>query len=129
MVVIMKLKRLAIMISVIFLIILMAGIFNTAKAATGSKYLSIRTLRQSGYGYAAIEKKIWKIVETNSSGSTYDYDSTIYCLKGGPGFGSSDFGNGEPNVRQYTKYFDMKDPESITPSKYADALPDINSNT
>ncbi len=125
----MKLKRLAIMISVIFLTILMAGIFNTAKAATGSKYLSIRTLRQSGYGYAAIEKKIWKIVETNSSGSTYDYDSTIYCLKGGPGFGSSDFGNGEPNVRQYTKYFDMKDPESITPSKYADALPDINSNT
>ena len=124
----MKLKRLAIMIAVILLTIMIASIFNTAKAATGSKYLTIRTLRESGYGYAAIEKKIWKIVETNSSGSTYDYDSTIYCLKGGPGFGSSDFGNGDPKVRHYTRYFDMKDPDSI-PSTYKAALPDTNSNT
>ena len=124
----MKLKRLAIMIAVILLTIMIASIFNTARAATGSKYLTIRTLRESGYGYAAIEKKIWKIVETNSSGSTYDYDSTIYCLKGGPGFGSSDFGNGDPKVRHYTRYFDMKDPDSI-PSTYKAALPDTNSNT
>ena len=121
----MKLKRLAIMIAVILLTITLASVFNTVKAATGSKYLTIKTLRESGYGYAAIEKKIWKIVESNSSGSTYDYDSTIYCLKGGPGFGSSDFGNGEPNVRHYTRYFDMKDPDSI-PSQYREALPDGN---
>ena len=73
----MKLKRLAIMIAVILLTITLASVFNTVKAATGSKYLTIKTLRESGYGYAAIEKKIWKIVESNSSGSTYDYDSTI----------------------------------------------------
>ena len=88
----MKLRRLAVMMSVILLTIIMASIFNVANAATGSKYLGIEMLRKSGFGYKAIEKNIWKIVEaTDSSGSVVNYDSTIYCIKGGPGFGSENY--------------------------------------
>lgn len=123
----MKLKRIA-LIFIMLIAILLLGVFNTSNAATGSKYLGIKMLRESGFGYKALEKNIWKIVETNSSGTSTNYDNTIYCLKGGPGFGSSEFGNGTPTVREYTKYFDMKDPDSI-PRQYQDALPDVNSNT
>ena len=34
---------------------------TTSKAATGSRYLTIKQLRASGYGYKALEKNIWKI--------------------------------------------------------------------
>ena len=124
----MKLKKVAVIILMTLLAIIATSIFSVSNAATGSKYLKIRLLRESGFGYQVNEKNLWKIVETNSSGTTYNFDNTIYCLKGGPGFGSSDmFGSGEIKARHYTRYFDMKDPESI-PSTYRDALPDINSN-
>ena len=61
---------------------------TTSKAATGSRYLTIKQLRSSGYGYKALEKNIWKICESNSSGTVTNYDHTIYCVKGGAGFGS-----------------------------------------
>ena len=128
MIVSMRIKK-----TITFLLLILISIFslssiNSVNAATGSKYLIIRLLRESGFGYQVNEKNLWKIVETNSSGTTYNFDNTIYCLKGGPGFGSSDmFGSGEIKARHYTRYFDMKDPESI-PSTYRDALPDINSN-
>ena len=124
----MKLRKILAVITITLLAVLMTSILNVSNAATGSKYLGIKMLRKSGYGYKALEKNVWKIVETNSSGSTFNYDSTIYCLKGGPGFGSGDFGSGEPVVREYTRYFDMKDPDSI-PSTYQKALPDVNSDT
>lgn len=124
----MRLKRLIAVFITTMIAIFAFGMLNVSSAATGSKYLGIKILRESGFGYKALEKNVWKIVETNKSGNTYDYDSTIYCLKGGPGFGSGDFGSGNPVVREYTKYFDMKDPDSI-PGKYQDALPDVNSNT
>ncbi len=123
-----KIKGVILILAMMLMIILTMGNFNEVNAATGSKYLTIKMLRESGYGYKALEKNVWKIVETNSSGTTADYSSTIYCLKGGPGFGSSEFGSGNPTVRHYTRYFDMKDPSSI-PSPYVDALPDVNSNT
>ena len=124
----MKLKKIAIFILITLLAVFMLGQLNITNAATGSKYLGIKMLRKSGFGYKALEKNIWKIVETNSSGTSANYDNTIYCLKGGPGFGSSEFGNGSPMVREYTRYFNMKDPNSI-PSTYQNALPDVNSNT
>ena len=80
---------------------------TTSKAATGSRYLTIKQLRASGYGYKALEKNIWKICESNSSGTVTNYDHTIYCVKGGAGFGSSAFGSGTPTVREYTRYFDL----------------------
>ena len=126
----MKLKKLALIIILTLLAIILTSAFNIAKAATATepKYLTIKQLRSSGYGYKALEKNIWKIVETNSTGTIANYDNTIYCLKGGPGFGSTEFGSGTPTARPYTKYFDMKNPSSID-SPYVDALPDINSNT
>ena len=124
----MKLRKILAVITITLLAVVMTSMLNVSNAATGSKYLGIKMLRRSGYGYKALEKNVWKIVETNSSGSTFNYDSTIYCLKGGPGFGSGDFGSGEPVVREYTRYFDMKDPDSI-PSTYQKALPDVNSDT
>ena len=124
----MKLKRLVVISIIAVIVACITGLVNVSNAATGSKYLGIKMLRQSGFGYKALEKNVWKIVESNSSGSTFNYDNTIYCLKGGPGFGSGDFGSGSPIVREYTRYFDMKDPDSI-PSNYQEALPDVNSNT
>ncbi len=121
----MKLKKLAIMISIILLTIIISSFFNVANAATGSKYLGIEMLRKSGFGYRAGQNKnIWKIVEaSNSSGSTINYNSTIYCIKGGPGFGSENY---TEEIKHYTQYFDMKNPDSI-PSPYIDALPNPNS--
>ena len=127
---IMRLRKIAVSIVMIILAVLFIGTFNVSNAATGSKYLAIRLLRESGFGYQALlQKNIWKIVEaSDSSGNTVSFDSTIYCLKGGPGFGSDDFGSGTPRVTRYTQYFDMKNPEAI-PYDYVNALPDINSNT
>ena len=128
MIVSMRIKKIITFLLLILISIFSLSSINSVNAATGSKYLIIRLLRESGFGYQVNEKNLWKIVETNSSGTTYNFDNTIYCLKGGPGFGSSDmFGSGEIKARHYTRYFDMKDPESI-PSTYRDALPDINSN-
>ena len=124
----MKLKKIAMIIIMTLLALILVGSLNVSNAAIGSKYLGIKMLRQSGFGYKALEKNIWKIVETNSSGTSANYDNTIYCLKGGPGFGSGEFGSGSPTVREYTRYFDMKDSDSI-PSTYQNALPDVNSNT
>ena len=128
MVINMKLRRIALVILMTLLSVILISSLSVSNAAEGSKYLTIKMLRKSGYGYKALEKNVWKIVETDSSGESANYDSTIYCLKGGPGFGSSDFGSGNPTFKHYTRYFDMKDPSSI-PSPYVDALPDVNSNT
>ena len=133
----MKLKKLALIIIMALFAVIFMSAFNTSNAAIGSKYLTITMLRSpGGYGYKVLEKNVWKIVETDSNGSTLNYDNTIYCIKGGPGFGPNGFDSGEdgsnpskkPTVREYTRYFDMKDPDSI-PSPYKEVLPDTNSNT
>lgn len=124
----MKLKKLALLMIITLMITIGMTSLNRAYAATGSMYLKVEMLRNSGYGYRALEKNIWKICETNSSGTTTDYSKTIYCLKGGPGFGSSNFGSGTTEVTQYTRFFDMKDTSSII-SPYSDALPGLNSTT
>ena len=122
----MKLKKVAIVFILTLFALILSGTFNVSNAAQGSKYLGIRSLRASGYGYKAFEKNVWKIVEYESNQTTYNYDNTIYCLKAGPGFGSSSFGSGTPEVRHYTRYFNMKDPSSIE-SPYNIALIDVNS--
>ena len=55
----MKLRRLAVMMSVILLTIIISSIFNVANAATGSKYLGIEMLRKSGFGYRAGRIRIY----------------------------------------------------------------------
>ena len=129
----MKQKRISIMIIITIFITLLMGIFSVSNATTAAepKYLTIRKLRDSGYGYEArnLNKTVYKIVETNSTGTSDQAERTIYCIKAGPGFGSADMGNGNQiTVEEYTEYFDMKNPTAI-PSEYREALPDINSNT
>ena len=132
----MKLRKVALIIIITLFAIVFMSAFNTSNAATASKFLTIKMLRSSGYGYKALEKNVWKIVETDSTGSTISYDNTIYCIKGGPGFGPNGFDSDEdgsnpskqPTVREYTRYFDLKDPNSI-PNPYKDVLPDTDSDT
>ena len=57
--------------------------FNVTKAATGSKYLAIKLLRASGFGYQALDKNVWKIVEaTDLSGDSMIMiaQSTVYLV-------------------------------------------------
>ena len=114
----MKLRKSFLTLLMTIATIIVAGIFNASYAAIGSMHLDIKMLRRSGYGYQALEKNIWKIVETNAEATTWNYDKTIYCLKGGPGFGSNVFGSGTTTAREYTRYYDMKDPGSI-PEPYS----------
>ena len=124
----MKLRKVSLILVITIAMLMIASIFSASYAATGSKYLKLKQLRASGYGYQALEKNVWKIVETDSNGTGNTY-KTIYCLKGGPGFNGAFSGaNDTSPVRHYTQYFDMKNPSSIT-SEYTDAIPAINSTT
>lgn len=118
-----------IFITILFLATCILSLFTTVKAATGSMYLNIKLLRNSGYGYklANGNKNVWKIYETDGNGKDKGVNSTIYCLKGGPGFGSSDYVAGTPQETHYTQYFNLKDPNSITPAQYKNVLPDTSS--
>ena len=120
----MKLRKGIILILFLFLAIAITSAMNTVKAATGNMQLNIKMLRRDGYGYQIANgtKNVWKIYKTSNS----QYE-TIYCLKGGPGFGSSDFATASPRATTYGTYFDLKDPDSI-PSTYKNALPDTSSD-
>ena len=129
----MKLKKIALIFMITLFTVLATSIFNVSNAATDStgKYLTIRLLRESGFGYkvgTTGTNNVWKIVNTNSAGTSSDFDETIYCIRGGPGFNAGDmFAGGSIAARHYTEYFDLKNPSSIT-GKYADAIPDVNSS-
>ena len=120
----MKVKKIAFVIILTLLSLLLISTFNEVNAAIASpaKYLNITMLRESGFGYEALDKAVWEIVEVNSSGGSADHSATIYCLKGGPGFGSREFGTGSAQHRPYSQYFDLKDYNSIS-SIYRSALP------
>ena len=123
----MKIKKFLITLFTSILIIgILCGLNGKSYSATGNLELSIEMLRKSGYGYKAFEKNIWKIV---SEDDKYKYDSTIYCLKAGPGFGSSDMGTAVSGISSvvYTQYFDMKRKDEI-PSEYLEVLPDNESD-
>ena len=84
-------------------------------------YLGIEEYRASGYAYQAIEKKMWKIAtyedNTSEAMKNPDMSKTIYCIKAGPGFGSTDMGGsyvGQVKVQPYTQKFDLKDINSKT---------------
>ena len=121
----MKLKKGILLIALTIVAISVIGIFNNVQAATATTpiTLSIKPLRSSGQGYKVVnngEKYIWKIYNTNNN-----LNETFYCIKGGPGFGSSVMGSSIIPTN-YTEYFDMRKPEEIT-SKYLAALPDTDS--
>ena len=98
---------------------------NIVSADTGGPlYLGIVSLRNSGYAYQNAGKRVWKIASYESaSGGTANKNQTIYCIKAGPGFGSTDMSNGNtPTISTYTQKFNIKDLNSIS-STYKAVLP------
>ena len=120
-----KFKKLVSSILITMLIVATLGSISAVKAASaGPLYLGIVSLRRAGYGYQQEGSKVWKIAEYDSeNGKTADLSKTIYCIKGGPGFGSSDMATGGvPTISKYTQKFNLKDLASI-PSTYSKILP------
>ena len=120
-----KFKKLVSSILITMLTVATLGSISAVKAASaGPLYLGIVSLRSAGYGYQQEGSKVWKIAEYDSeNGKTADLSKTIYCIKGGPGFGSSDMATGGvPTISKYTQKFNLKDLASI-PSTYSKILP------
>ena len=120
-----KFKKLVSSILITMLTVAILGSISAVKAASaGPLYLGIVSLRRAGYGYQQEGSKVWKIAEYDSeNGKTADLSKTIYCIKGGPGFGSSDMATGGvPTISKYTQKFNLKDLASI-PSTYSKILP------
>ena len=122
-----RLKKLVSSILITMLTVATLGSISAVKAVSaGPLYLGIVSLRRSGYGYqqGGASGKVWKIAEYDSeNGKTADLSKTIYCIKGGPGFGSSDMATGGvPTISKYTQKFNLKDLASI-PSTYSKILP------
>ena len=113
----MKVKKVASVLIMMIAILLIAGIFSASYAAT-SMSLTISRFHASGFGYQAGNdgKFVWKIKNLSKSNS---FEDTIYCLKGGKGFGSN-MGTGSVTTVTYNKSFDMR--ESI-PTTYSNVLP------
>ena len=116
-----KLNCKILIVTIMTVITLILGI-SVVKGATGSLYLGLKgksTSRETGT-YEFNKKAVFKIVKYNQSGSVENNDGTvIYCLKGGPGFGSESYDN---KIINYTQYFDIKNPTSIT-GAYRNQLP------
>ena len=120
-----KLTKLSLSIIVTIIAILIIGTANAVQAVSaGPLYLGIVTLRTSGYGYKQAGKIVWKIAEYDSlTDTTADLSKTIYCIKAGPGFGSTDMSTGGAQTTStYTQKFNLKDSNSIT-SPYNSVLP------
>ena len=120
-----KLRKIMSSIIITAVLILTLGKINIVNAASaGPIYLGIVSLRTSGYGYKQTGYKVWKIAEYDSeSDKTADLNKTIYCIKGGPGFGSSDLATGGvPAISRYSQKFNLKDLSSI-PDTYKKILP------
>ncbi len=104
------------------------GMFDFVKAAndlTVPAYLGIELYRSSGYGYKQGDLPIYKIATYKSTDTTNkipDKSRTIYCIKGGIGFGSDDAETGyQEKIVTYTKKYDLKNLSAI-PSPYKDVL-------
>ncbi|MDO5557065.1 MAG: Cys-Gln thioester bond-forming surface protein [Clostridia bacterium] len=122
-----KLKRIVLAILLITVtLVISAGNYLNSYATTDQVgiVLGLEESRTSGYAYQALRKNIWKISQYSSLENTIpDKTKTIYCLKGGPGFGSTgDMGVGGTVKKTYNEYFDMKDSSKIDET-YRNVLP------
>ena len=101
---------------------LMAGSQSYAtQAADGEALtLTIKPIRSTGWSYMVNGKVIHKIYEANKT--TGNEDRALYCVRGGPGFGSSDMSSSNGISSQvYNQYFDMK--KDSIPDAYKSVLP------
>jgi len=113
-------KKVGIILGTILIIMLLFtnityGVHDTKGIDLGLKGKS--TVRKSGT-YTFNNKDVFKIVKYDKNAENDDKTS-IYCLKGGPGFGSESYSN---NIINYTEYFDIKNPNSIE-QPYRNQLP------
>ena len=114
-------RKVGIIIGIIFITILTLATRCFAVSDANGIYLGLRessTSRETGT-YTFNSKDIFKIVQYNNNAGNTQIDNSIYCLKAGPGFGSSDYQN---SIVNYTQYFNMKNPDSIE-SPYREQLP------
>ena len=118
----MKNKKIFVTIFTMLIVTILLGTFMNVQAAEGSKWFNITMSRKFGFGYqlSSNRKNIWKIYDE----SNLNKDDTIYCLRGGPGFGSADMSNSSIQKALYEKYFDLKKKEEIGPT-YLAALSNI----
>ena len=120
-----KIKKIITSIFIAIIAVIILGSISMVQAVSaGPLFLGIVSLRRSGYGYKQSGDKVWKIAKYDSlTDKTADLNSTIYCIKGGPGFGSTDMATGgTPTISKYSQKFNLKDLNSI-PSPYKEALP------
>ncbi len=104
--------------------LLALGTTNVKAESSGPLYLGIVSLRNSGFAYAQAGKKVWKIASYESTmGTSPNLNKTIYCIKAGPGFGSSDMSTGNnPKISTYTQKFNIRNLDAI-PTTYRNVLP------
>jgi len=112
-----KMKKVILLTIVTVLIVLMlTSITSKTNAYTENLYLGLEEYRSSGYAYKSLTDKVmWKISEYNSlTGPLKTKEKTIYCIKAGPGFGSTtDMGSGTTVIRQYSEAYDLKNLTTI----------------
>ena len=116
-------KKIGAIIGIILTIILSLTTINYAVSDVSGIYLGLKgksTARETGT-YSFNNKNIFKIVKYNNASGTAEVgdNSSIYCIKAGPGFGSESYNN---SIVNYTQYFDMKNPSAIE-SPYREQLP------
>ena len=114
-----RIKRIGIILIVLFLVMIFFNVNSFATHTTNGKYLGLYNKgngRPTGFytsGTTKVTKKIpiIKIVEYNSQEGTtqINLNQAIYCLKDGIGFGAEDSNEFE----NYTEYFDLRDPSSL----------------
>ena len=123
----MKLRKVSLILVITIAMLMIASIFSASYAASNSPLrLSIKKLHSSGYAYqTGVGKQnimqMWKIAEVYANGDFKNNNKTIYCLRGGPGFGSAESMGATIDKRDYTINFNMKKPSDIT-GEYRTAL-------
>ncbi len=116
-------KKIGIILGIILTVLLMCSTINYAVNDTTGIYLGLKgksTSRETGK-YTFNNKDVFKIVKYNNTSGTAEVgdNTSIYCIKGGPGFGSESYQN---TIVNYTQYFDVKAPKNIE-EPYRSELP------
>ena len=125
----MKLKRETLSLIVIAVTMIILSLNSKVDAAVAKEplYLGLEQYRNSGYSYSWKEKIMWKISSYDDiDGTNPNKNRTIYCIKAGPGFGSTDMGASTTNgvsITEYTQKFDFKNRSSISES-YLTVIPE-----
>ncbi len=138
----MKARKVILAIAIVFTMV--AAVIGSTYAAGNNQYVPVTlALRSTHDGSVYINtaigfgtgggrgQLIYKIYSPNSS-----FEQTVYCIRGGPGFGSTDWNAGNsssPTSRvTYTEEFDLKRAlidNSEIPTVYRSAIPSLTSST